>query len=173
MPREDIEFQTGDGITLRGWFYKPEASSSPLPVLVVSPGFSATKEMGLDLVAEHFISNLPISVLVFDYRNLGLSDNHPNIPRGEVIPQLQITDLQDAISYAQTRPDVNKDKVAIWGVSYSGGNVLWVAAIDKRVKAVISQIPIVSGWEIFHRATRPDLIPGVNQLFQEGQWSSK
>lgn len=62
MPREDIAFQTNDNITLRGWFYTPEASSTtPLPCLVISHGFTAVKEIFLDILAAHFNSSLPIS----------------------------------------------------------------------------------------------------------------
>ncbi|TKA61308.1 hypothetical protein B0A49_11875, partial [Cryomyces minteri] len=51
MPREDIEFQTSDHVTLRGWFYKPSESSDKLPCLVMSHGFSALKEMDLNTFA--------------------------------------------------------------------------------------------------------------------------
>jgi hypothetical protein len=46
--------------------------------------------------------------------------------------------------------------------------VLWVGAVDRRVKAVMSQVPCVSGWDTFHRLIRPDMIAGMNALFQEG-----
>jgi cephalosporin-C deacetylase-like acetyl esterase len=170
MPRADITFQTSDNVTLRGWFYTPEASSTtPLPCLVISHGFAALKEMFLDTLAAHLTSSLPISCLVYDQRGFGDSDNHPSAPRQEIIPYLQCSDISDAITYAQSRADVNKDKIGIWGTALSGGHVLWVGAADRRVKAVISQVPMVSGWENFHRLTRPDLVAGLNQLFQEGQ----
>jgi len=174
MPREDIAFQTGDNVTLRGWFYTPEASSTtPLPCLVVSHGFTAIKEMFLDVFAAHFTSALPISCLVYDHRGFGASDNHPSAPRQELIPSLQCSDLSDAITYAQGREDVNKEKIGIWGVAFSGGHVLRVGAVDRRVKVVLSNVPMVSGWENFHRLVRPDFLAGFNHLFQEGQWSLK
>jgi cephalosporin-C deacetylase-like acetyl esterase len=170
MPREDISFQTSDNVTLRGWFYKPETSSAtPLPCLVMSHGFTAIKEMRLDTFAERFTSSLQLSCLVYDNRGFGTSDNHPSAPRLEIIPSLQCSDISDAITYAQSREDVNKDNIGIWGSSYSGGHVLWVGAIDKRVKAVLSQGAMVNGWETFHRLIRPDFVGGLNQVFQEGK----
>jgi cephalosporin-C deacetylase-like acetyl esterase len=170
MPREDIAFQTSDNFTLRGWFYTPEASSTtPLPCLVISHGFTAVKEMFLDTLAAHYTSSLPISCLVYDHRGFGASDNHPSAPRQEIIPSLQCSDISDAITYAQAREDVNKEKIGIWGTAMSGGHVLWVGAADRRVKAVLSQVPLVSGWENFHRLVRPDFEAGFNHLFQEGQ----
>src|SRR6476661_3536262 len=103
MPREDIEFKTHDNVTLRGWFYTPPSSDSSsstnkkLPCLVMSHGFSALKEMDLDAFALHFTTHLPLTALVFDHRNFGTSDSAPGQPRQEIIPALQISDIQDAI----------------------------------------------------------------------------
>jgi len=168
MPREDIAFQTSDNVTLRGWFYTPEASpTTPLPCLVISHGFTAIKEMTLDTIAARFTSSLPISCLVYDHRGFGASDNHPSAPRQEIITSLQCSDLSDAITYAQGREDVNKEKIGVWGTALSGGHALKVGAVDRRVKAVLSQVPMVSGWENFHNMARPDSVAGLNQLFQE------
>ncbi|PQE18296.1 hypothetical protein CJF32_00008039 [Rutstroemia sp. NJR-2017a WRK4] len=73
--------------------------------------------------------------------------------------------MQDAITYAQGHPNIDVTKVALWGSSYSGGHVLQVTAIDKCVKAIISQAPMVSGWETLLRLIRPDLVPGINAMF--------
>jgi cephalosporin-C deacetylase-like acetyl esterase len=78
--------------------------------------------------------------------------------RDKIIPTVQYSDISDAITYAQSRNDVDADKVGIWGSSYSGGHVLWVGAVDQRVKAALSQIPCVSGYDTFHRLIRPDFM---------------
>ena len=141
MPRTDTSFITGDGVTLRGWFYTASSGSSDkLPCIVMSHGFSAVKEMDLDFFASGFSSELAVTVLVYDQRGLGSSDTGPGQPRSEINPQIQISDLQDAITFAQTRPEVDPEKIGIWGSSYSGGHVLQVAAVDRRVKAVVSQV---------------------------------
>ncbi|KAG9948829.1 Esterase/lipase, partial [Aureobasidium melanogenum] len=169
--REDISFKTSDNVTLRGWFYKPSESNGPLPCLVMAHGFSALKEMDLNTFAEHFVTNLPITCLVYDNRGFGDSDTKEGQPRQEIIPAQQTSDYTDAITYAQSREDVNKDKIGIWGSSYSGGHVLWVGAIDRRVKAVMSQAPLVDGWANFHRLIRPDFVAGLNAMFQDDRHS--
>ncbi|RVX72007.1 hypothetical protein B0A52_04605 [Exophiala mesophila] len=142
MGRESIEFKNSDGVTLRGWFYTPDnAAAGKLPTLVLAHGFTALKEMTLDFYAESFTSALPINCLVYDHRGFGESDHVPGQPRGELVPNLQISDYSDAITYASTRPEVDADRIGIWGTSYSGGHVLTVAAIDRRVKVVLSQGP--------------------------------
>ncbi|KAK4539441.1 hypothetical protein LTR36_010918 [Oleoguttula mirabilis] len=164
MPRKDISFKTSDGLTLRGWFFSPTSSDGKLPCLVMAHGWSALKEMDLDTFAEYFTSNLPINCLVYDNRNFGDSEGEP---RHEIIPTLQQSDYTDAITYAQSLEEVDAEKIGVWGSSYSGGHVLAVGAVDRRVKAVLSQVPLVNGWDNFNRLIRPDFQPGLNHMFQQ------
>lgn len=140
MPCKDIEFKTQDHLVLRGWLYTPSITKGKVACLVMSHGFSAVKEMDLDLYAGRFVSKLSLACLVYDNRGFGSSDCAPNQPRCEIIPSLQISDIQDAITYAQTRDEVDASKIGVWGTSYSGGHCLQVAACDRRVKACISQV---------------------------------
>src|ERR1700730_13798202 len=140
--RTDIEFDA-NRTTLRGWFYTPETSAGPFPAIVMAPGFSALKEMGLDRYAEVF-ATAGLGVLVYDNRNLGASDGEP---RFEIDPVAQMRDYRHAITYVQSRPEVDADRIGIWGTSYTGGLVLMAAALDKRVKCVVSQVPFISGYE--------------------------
>jgi hypothetical protein len=171
MPRQDISFQTSDNVTLRGWFYSPSASSpgEKLPCLVLSHGFSALKEMDLNTFADHFTQNLAMTCLVYDNRGFGDSDVASGQPRFEIVPSVQCADISDAITYAATRDEVDPDKIGIWGSSYSGGHVLYVGAVDRRVKVVMSQVPCVSGWENFYRLVRPDFAVGFNAGFAAGK----
>lgn len=144
MPPKDVEFKTSDGVTLRGWFYTPESSANKkLPCLVMAHGWSAIEEMDLNTFAEYFIKKLNIAVLAYDNRGFGASDAKEGEPRHEIIPALQQSDYSDAITYAQSRDDVDPSKIGIWGSSYSGGHVLFVGAVDRRVKAVLSQVYVL------------------------------
>lgn len=137
--------------------------------MVMSHGFSALKEMDLDTFAECFTSKLPIVCLVYDHRGFGSSDTKEGQPKHEIIPAQQLSDFSDAITYAQTLSQVDPDKIGIWGSSYSGGHVLWVGAVDRRVKAVLSQVPMVDGWQTYHRTIRPDFLDGLNKAFKDGR----
>ncbi|KAJ5605997.1 Esterase/lipase [Penicillium lagena] len=167
MSSENISFQTSDDVSLRGWFYKPKEAKSPLPCLVMAHGFSALKEMDLNTFAEYFVAHLNLACLVYDNRGFGESDTKAGQPRQEILPAQQTSDYSDAITYAQSRSDVNENRIGIWGSSYSGGHVLWVGAVDRRVKVVLSQAAMVDGWRNFHRLIRPDFVGGVNELFQK------
>lgn len=156
MDREDIEFTTQE-TTLRGWFYPSEQAtpSAVAPCVVMQHGFAAVKEMWLDRYAEVFQA-AGLSVLVYDHPGFGASDAVPGTPRQEIDPWQQIRFLQHAITYAQSRDEVDADRIGVWGSSYGGGNALVAAAIDRRVKAVVSQVPAVSGSESFKHLVRID-----------------
>ena len=51
--REDTTF-TVSGLALSGWIYTPDQGQGPYPVIVMSHGFGAIKEMSLDQTAEIF-----------------------------------------------------------------------------------------------------------------------
>ncbi|KAL9114851.1 MAG: hypothetical protein Q9227_001094 [Pyrenula ochraceoflavens] len=172
MPREDISFKTGDGVTLRGHLYMQSGQQEPdihrkLPCLVLCHGLSCVKEQVLPQMCEALISQLRIACLVFDYRGFGSSETLPGVPRFEIIPSIQISDIQDAVTYAQSRTDIiDSTMIGLWGYSYGAGHSLYLGAVDRRVKAVISHGPPVDGWTAWHRLVRPDMVSSLEEIFE-------
>ena len=160
MARRDVEFNA-EGVTLRGWFYPAGTGGAPAPAVVMAHGFSAVKEMYLDSFAEVFAA-AGLNVLVFDNRNFGASDGEP---RQEIDPWAQVRDYRHAITYAGTLPEVAPGRIGIWGSSYSGGHVLVVAATDRRVRAVVCQVPLISGHDNLRALVRADFIAGLREQF--------
>jgi fermentation-respiration switch protein FrsA (DUF1100 family) len=161
--RKDIEFKTEDGVTLRGWHYVPEGRPGKVPTVVMAHGFSAVKEMYLDRFAEAFAA-AGLASVVFDNRNFGASDGEP---RQEIDPWRQVRDYRDAITRAETLEETDQERIGIWGSSYSGGHVLVVGAIDRRVRCVVSQVPLASGHANARRLIRADHLAGVQRMFAE------
>ncbi|KAJ3454834.1 hypothetical protein MRS44_013434 [Fusarium solani] len=158
LSRQDIEFKACDGTILRGWLYPRHEISPciimthgvsllPFPSLFCFFLFSSHATLG---GTRHFLlprfasafNEAGYAVLLYDNRNWGDSDG---LPRQESNPALQQTDYFDAFNYAITLPCVDGDRIIYWGSSFSGGNVIYAAAIDKRIKAAIIQAPAVSG----------------------------
>ena len=159
----DIEFRTEDRILLRGWHYRPGNGGGPWPTIVMAHGYSAVKEMYLDGFAEVFAA-AGLAVIVFDNRNFGASEGEP---RQEINPWQQIDDYRDAISFAQGVPETDAQRIGVWGSSYSGGHVIVLGAIDRRIKCVVSQVPLISGRRIARRLIRPDLMADVERMCAE------
>jgi fermentation-respiration switch protein FrsA (DUF1100 family) len=158
--RRDIAFDA-EGVTLRGWLFTPDSARPPFPTVVMAHGFSAVKEMYLDRFAETFAA-AGLAALVFDNRNFGASDGEP---RQEIDPWAQVRDYRHAITYARTLPEVDRERIGIWGSSYSGGHVLVVGAIDRRVRCVVSQVPLVSGYRNLLRLVRADQVAPLRERF--------
>src|SRR5262249_23929584 len=60
-----------------------------------------------------------------------------------------------AIHWAVGDKQCDPDRIGIWGSSYSGGHVVYVAARDPRVKAFVSQVGAMdSRWTIATPAAR-------------------
>ncbi|HWB08116.1 MAG TPA: alpha/beta hydrolase [Pirellulales bacterium] len=138
--RRDVRFQS-EGLACAGWFYVPDdlAEGQRRPAIVMAHGWSGVKEMGLANFAEAFAA-AGFVVLVFDYRYLGQSEGEP---RGQIIPAEQRLDYKNAITWISAQPEVDRQRVGVWGTSFSGGHVLAVAAEDRRVKAVVAHVPAV------------------------------
>ena len=138
--RERISYYS-DGLKLSGILTTPEnAQGKRFPGVLLVPGFMSTADAFFPGFADELNKGGFVS-LTMDFRGFGESEG----VRGEVIPYLQIYDASNAISYLQSRPEVNPDKIAILGVSLGGGEVAYIAARDRRVKAVASMVLVGDG----------------------------
>ena len=61
--------------------------------------------------------------------------------RDVVDPLDQNRDIHNVLDYLAEAPMVNADKICLWGSSYGGGHVIYIAGTDPRIKAVVSQVP--------------------------------
>jgi len=129
----------------------------------IAPTTSTWPPLYLDKFAEAFAA-AGLAALVFDNRNFGASGGEP---RQEIDPWRQVSDYRDAITFAETLPETDAARIGIWGSSYSGGHVLVVGAIDRRVKCVVGQVPLISGHRNARRLIRADFWAGLNGMFED------
>jgi pimeloyl-ACP methyl ester carboxylesterase len=137
--RLDVTFPSG-GQTCAAWLYRPPGGR-PAPIVILGHGFGATRGMRLDAFAERFV-DAGYACLVFDYRHFGDSEGEP---RQLLDIDRQLSDWAAAIAYARSRPELDPERVMLWGSSFGGGHVLVTAARDKRVAAAIAQCPFTDG----------------------------
>jgi fermentation-respiration switch protein FrsA (DUF1100 family) len=144
MRYTDVRF-AANGLTLAGRLYRP-TTPGPHPLVILSHGFSALMAMGLGDYAEYF-QDAGLACLAYDHRNFGASEG---TPRHEIDPWQQVSDLRDAVSYARGLHGIDSARIGLWGTSFAGGHVLVVGALDRRVKCVVSQVPLVAGNDTLH-----------------------
>jgi len=108
-------------------------------------------------------------VLTFDYRGWADSDSRLVLQepmpapdkngmvtvkaraiRELVDPFDQTEDIISCINFMSGEPGVDPGRIGLWGTSFGGGHVVFVAAIDKRVRCIVSQVPSMDGaWAAF------------------------
>ena len=138
--RRTVEF-TANNLLLRGWLRAPDADG-PHPLVILAHGLGGLKEWTIPDVADALVE-AGIATMAFDYRNWGDSDGQP---REEIDHCGRIEDWRSAISYATTLPEIDADRIGIWGTSLGGRDVLAVGAIDRRVRCVVAQVPLIK-WD--------------------------
>ncbi|KAK2024893.1 alpha/beta-hydrolase [Colletotrichum zoysiae] len=143
-----IAFKTYDGLTLKGTLFP---AGEKKPCIIMTAGFGGERIHFLPDIAGHF-QTAGFTVLLYDNRNLGESEG---LPRLEVDPDMQARDYVDAFNYAAALPEVDLEKIVYWGTSMSGGVVLKAAALNKKIAAVIAQLPFISGEWVALKATQP------------------
>ncbi|MDN2567601.1 alpha/beta fold hydrolase [Aquibium sp. A9E412] len=144
--RIDVEFLS-EGTTCRAWLYRADAPGRR-PTVVLAGGWCYVREIVMPVYARAF-AEAGINAMIFDYRNLGVSDGDD---RQHLDPWAQIRDYQNALSFLERHEAVDPQRLGVWGISYSGGHALILAAIDPRVRSIVSQIPVVDGYENMRRA---------------------
>jgi uncharacterized protein len=143
--REKARFASGD-TTCAAWHY-PGTNGG---CVIMAGGTSVTKEPASDQFAARF-RDAGFSVLAFDHRRFGESGGSP---RQVVHFDEQVADWHAAIGYAAGLPEVDTDRIALWGFSLAGGHIFRVAADDPRVACAIAQTPLADGRAVAPHALR-------------------
>jgi fermentation-respiration switch protein FrsA (DUF1100 family) len=150
-----------EGATLRGWLRRPDAAG-PHPLVVLTHGWAAVKELFLEEWSDALVS-AGVACLVYDHRNFGASDGEP---RQEIDPARQVADTRAAIEHARSLPDVDPDRIGLWGTSYSGGHALTIGATDHRLGAVVALVPTISGSRNTRRRFPGDALDELRVAFE-------
>ena len=134
------------------------------PVAIMAHGFAAERTFRLPAFAERFAER-GIAVFLFDFRNIGSSDGEP---RNLVNIFRQLRDWKSAIAHVRSLPQVDGSRIALWGSSYSGGEVITTAARDQKIAAIIAQVPYVdpisSMFMIGLKSTLPAFLASLRDL---------
>lgn len=170
-PPDGVRFRRVDiiseGVRLSGELFRPKdrAEGDKLPTIILCHGWGG-RAADLRREAADF-ARAGFMAITFDYRGWGASDGRVVLtrpgPRADgrsrvyqaevreirevVDPLEQTTDLQNVVHWAAGEPGVDPARIGLWGSSYSGGHVVYVAARDPRIKCLVAQVPALdSRW---------------------------
>ena len=144
---QEVRFDSEE-VSCAATLHLPPGLTRPAPGVVMGNGFASVRQMYLPEYARAF-ADAGFAVLTIDYRFLGGSDGQP---RQQVLPSAQCDDLRNALTWLGQHPWVDADRLALWGTSFAGGHALRIAAIDRRVRAVVAQVPAVGLWRYLRLA---------------------
>ena len=164
VQKQDVEFAAENDVILRGWLFVPDGPG-PHPAVTMAHGFAGVKEHGLERFARVFAA-AGFVVLVHDHRGFGASDGSP---RYDIDPWVQIADWRRAISFLESQPSVDPDRIGLWGSSYAGGHAIVLGATDRRLRAVVAQVPTISGYQQSLRRVAPDQVPALEAAFADDE----
>ena len=159
---DTIDFRTAkimsEGVRLHAELFSLKTlAGKQLPTVIMAHGWGGTaaafRRDAIDL------ANAGYLVITFDYRGWGESESRVILTapapakkdglkftaevmevREVVDPLEMVTDWFNAIHWAMGEPMVDKARIGLRGSSYSGGHVVYVAARDPRVRAIVSQV---------------------------------
>ncbi len=119
--------------------------------VVLCHGYTGVKDLYLPDNAR-VLNEAGYVVLAFDYKGWGESEGS----KTRLAPHGRVADVQAALTYLAHRPEVAAERLGIYGTSYGGATVVWVAAVDPRVKCTVAVVGIGDGRRWMRSVRRPD-----------------
>jgi uncharacterized protein len=142
-----------EGVRLVGDVYSPDglAPSERRAGIVLCHGYTGVKDLYLPDNAR-VLNEAGYVVMTFDYKGWGDSEGS----RSRLAPYSRVADVQAALTFLGTVPEADAGRLGIYGTSYGGATVVWTAAVDPRVKCVVSVVGIGDGRRWMRSVRRPD-----------------
>ena len=142
-----------EGVRLVGDVYYPDDLKAPerRAGIVLCHGYTGVKDIYLPDNAR-VLTEAGYVVMTFDYKGWGDSEGS----RSRLAPYSRVADVQAALTFLGTLPEVNAERLGIYGTSYGGATVVWTGAIDPRVQCVVSVVGIGNGARWMRSVRRPD-----------------
>jgi uncharacterized protein len=142
-----------EGIKLVGDLYLPEGLTpgEQRAGVVLCHGYTGVKDLYLPDNAGA-LNQAGYVALTFDYKGWGESGG----PRSRLAPYGRVADVQAALSFLGAQEEADAERLGLYGTSYGGAIAVWTAAVDPRVKCVVSVVGIGHGGRWMRSVRRPD-----------------
>lgn len=150
--KKEVNFYS-EGCLIAAELYLPDTIQDDdcLAGIILCHGFAGIKELLIPAFAREFSKN-NFASLTFDYRGFGGSEG----TRGRLVPIEQVTDIRNAITFMQSLEQVDSTRIGLWGTSYGGAHVIPAAALDSRIRCIVSQLPFADGERVITGSMNPE-----------------
>ncbi len=137
---EPVSFPSSDGTQLRGWFI-PGGKTA----VVLTHGHGGNRASMLSQAA-FLRERLGYSTLLFDFRASGESGGDR-----ATLGYDEWKDIDGAVSYLRSRPEVDPDSIAAWGASMGASALLLMGNRAHSLKAIVADSAFASGETLVKR----------------------
>lgn len=137
VERKHVRYNNRYGMAIAGDLYQKKEldESRQYPAIIVGAPYGGTKEQGPAVYANQ-LAQMGFVVLTFDQVFMGESAGEP---RNVSSPDLFAESFSAAVDYLGVKvPYVNREKIGVIGICGSAGFALSAAAVDPRIKAVVT-----------------------------------
>jgi fermentation-respiration switch protein FrsA (DUF1100 family) len=138
VTRTKVYYKNRFGIELAGDLYtaKNTDMTQRHPAVIIGPPFGGVKEQGPGVYANQ-LAQRGFIALTFDPSYHGYSGGEPRMVGSTA---LYAEDFSAGVDYLGVQPFVDREKIGAIGICGSGGFALSAAAMDTRIKAVITSV---------------------------------
>ena len=112
-----------------------------LPAILMVHGWGGIQNALTPPFYEEF-TRAGFAVMTFDYPGWGDS---AGLPRNGIDPKQRLRDADAALAHLRSLPQVDADRVVLWGSSFGGGHVIELAAEHPSLLGAIAQVPMLDG----------------------------
>ena len=147
-----IEFYS-EGFKLCGDLYTPDdlPPGEKRASILLCHGYTGVKDLYLPDIARK-LNQSGYVVMNFDYKGWGESEG----PRSRLVPYSRVIDAQAGMTFLGLQPEVDEERIGLFGPSYGGATVSWVGAVDQRAKCIVSVVGVGNGARWMSRIRRVD-----------------
>ena len=156
---EDVAFRTGDGLTLRGWYFPTQSDRAAIIVHGKDSNRIGGEHRMIEKLADFLVTS-GYSVLIFDLRGNGDSDGDRFS-----LGYLERRDIAAAIDHLIGR-GFREDRIALVGISMGAGTVLQSLVLHPNVGAVVADSSYVDARTIVTEDL--ETLAGVPSWFTPG-----
>ena len=136
---ERVSF-TSAGLKINGFLHQAQGAKpgERRPAFMALHGFGSNCTSSNSVLPAEMLSQWGYAVLRFDFRGCGESEGK----RANTICLEQVEDTRNALSFLQTRPEIDPTRIALVGSSFGAAVAVYAGGVEERVAAVISS----GGW---------------------------
>lgn len=118
----------------------PEGTG-PFPAILMVHGWGGVQD-ALTLPFYGPFNRAGFAVMTFDYSGWAKSDGSP---RNVINPWQREREVEKALEHLRAQPEIDADRIVLWGTSFGGGHVVRTAAKHPELLGAIAQVPMLDG----------------------------